>query len=665
MHQETALIKYFRRFLGRQRSKPRQRECTLQLETLEAKTVLDGSGMLLDTPSIDGTEHNVENPDWGSAGVQLLRTVAAEYADGISEPGGEDRTSAREISNAVSAQTESELNAQALTDLFWQWGQFIDHDIGLTEPEEGNEAFNIQVPTGDPFFDPFGTGTQEIGLTRSIYDHNTGDSVDNPRQQINQITAFIDGSMVYGSDDERATELRTFVGGKLKTSDGDLLPFNEAGLANAGGTSDTLFLAGDVRANEQVGLIAMHTLWVREHNRIADQLAEENPDWTDEQLYQRARAIVIAEIQAITYNEFLPALLGEGAIPEYHGYNPDVNPGIANEFSSAVYRFGHSMLSSELLRLNADGSVADEGNISLRDAFFNPSEITDNGIESILRGLAAQQAQEIDTQVVDDVRNFLFGPPGAGGFDLASLNIQRGRDHGLASYNQVRIAYGLDPVTSFDEITSDPEIQAALEAVYGDVENIDLWVGTLAEDHVEGASIGELGRTVIADQFTRLRDGDRFWYQNVFQGRELRQIEQTTLADVIMRNTDIAGLQRNVFFMADAQPEPDRPDRGPDARHFPRGETGRRFEPPMRNRVPRREPPPLQNQDNQNPPPRDEAPSEYRSRGPQQQDRQDNGPRRGRDQGEPMDAQRYLNALEEIFSEMGRDRDSLFRRFGP
>jgi len=277
-------------------------------------------------------------------------------------------------------------------------------------------------------------------------------------------------------------------------------------------------LAGDIRANENVALTAMQTLWVREHNRIADQIAAEDPSLSDEAIYQRARAIVTAEIQAITYNEFLPVLLGPQAIRPYHGYDPSVNPGIANIFSTAAYRFGHSMLPSELLRLNDDGSVIEAGNLSLRSAFFAPQELVDQGIDSVLLGAASQESQEIDTQIVDDVRNFLFGPPGAGGFDLASLNIQRGRDHGLPDYNQTRSDLGLEPVSRFADITSDPEVQAALEQVYGDVDNIDVWVGGLAEDHVPGSSVGKLLQTVLVDQFERIRDGDRFWYQNLFGG---------------------------------------------------------------------------------------------------------------------------------------------------
>lgn len=502
----------------------------------------------LESRNIEGTENNLDDPTLGSVDTPLLRITTVEYADGISEPAGTDRPSAREISNVVADQTTTEPNDRFLTDITWLWGQFIDHDIDLTENADPAESFNIEVPEGDMYFDPDSTGEEVIGLNRSVYDPDTGTSIADPREQINQITAFLDGSVIYGSDEERAAELRTFEGGLLATSEGDLLPFNEAGLSNAGGPSDSLFLAGDVRANENAALTAMQTLWVREHNYWAAELASENPSLTDEEIYQAAKAIVVGELQVITYNEFLPALLGEDALSAYAGYDSAVDPSISNVFSTASYRFGHSMLSSELLRLENDGTTADEGNLSLLNSFFAPGEIVDNGIDSLLLGATAQLASEIDTQVVDDVRNFLFGDPGDGGFDLVSLNIQRGRDHGLADYNQVREDLGLERVTEFSDITSDPELAAKLEALYGDVDNIDVWVGALAEDHVAGSSMGELNQAVIVDQFERLRDGDRLWYENVFSGPQLAEIENTSLSDVIERNTDITGLRENVFF---------------------------------------------------------------------------------------------------------------------
>lgn len=512
--------------------------------------------------NIDGTGNNLSDPELGSTHKQLLRGAAVEYENGISTPAGQDRPSARVISNELAAQTTTEVNDRGLTDLIWVFGQFIDHDLDLSEGGSETEDFSIEVPTGDIFFDPFGTGEATISLSRSPSDNDTGTSTDNPLEQLNDITAFLDGSVVYGSDEVRAAELRTFEGGRLATSEGDLLPFNEAGLDNAGGTSDTLFLAGDIRANENIALIAMHTIWVREHNFWAEEIAAENLEMSDEAIYQQAKAIVTAELQAITYNEFLPALLGADALSEYSGYDDTVNPGINNEFSTAAYRFGHSMLSTELLRLNNDGTIADAGNISLQNAFFSPAEISENGIDSILAGAASQIANEIDNQVVDDIRNFLFGPPGAGGFDLASLNIQRGRDHGLADYNQAREDFGLERVESFSDITSDPELAAKLEQLYTSVDNIDLWVGGLAEDHVDGSSMGELFSTIIVDQFERIRDGDRFWYEGIFSGQQLRDINQTTLADVIERNTELTNLRDTVFYAEDFEPaEENRTDR--------------------------------------------------------------------------------------------------------
>ena len=185
--------------------------------------------------------------------------------------------------------------------------------------------------------------------------------------------------------------------------------------------------------------------------------------------------------------------------------------------------------------------------LELAEAFFNPEVVREVGIDPILKYLASDRAQEVDTRIVDGVRNFLFGPPGAGGFDLASLNIQRGRDHGLADYNTTRAAYGLPRVTGFVQITSDTELAAQLEALYGSVDDVDLWVGGLAEDHVSGSSVGPLFRAILSDQFERLRDGDRFWYEAALPRTQRDSVARTTLADVIRRNSGTTNLQSNVF----------------------------------------------------------------------------------------------------------------------
>ncbi|MDJ0837883.1 MAG: peroxidase family protein [Acidobacteriota bacterium] len=526
--------------------------------------------------TIDGTGNNVNNPEWGSAGEELLRRVPSAYADGISEPSGPLRPGARYISNLVIAQDSSVLSTVRLSDIAWLWGQFLDHDLDLTEPGDPPEPFNIPVPHCDPFFDPFCTGVQIIPLNRSH--HSESPYSIGPRQQINDITAWIDASNVYGSDYDRAKWLRTGYHGKLMVQShwllGDLLPWNDGTQPNAPDSSSDFFVAGDIRANENVLLTAMHTLWVREHNRLCDQIlsdlstaesAEAERISLDEYIYQEARQLVIAQMQHITYREFLPALMGGHfstatygesygrlrTLDRYYGYNPNANPGINNHFSTAAYRLGHSMLSSTLKRLNPDGSSI--GDLSLADAFFDPWELIDNGgLEPLLRGAAKQRCQEIDNLVIDEVRNFLFGPPGAGGFDLPSLNIQRGRDHGLDVFNAFRKTYDLDPITDFKDLTNDEKTVERLYTAYqGDVNRLDSWVGFITEESFTvKSSIGPTMAKALADQFGRLRDGDRYWYEINLSLSELEWVKGQTLAKVIARNTtiDLSDLQKNVFF---------------------------------------------------------------------------------------------------------------------
>ncbi|MBV6632060.1 MAG: peroxidase [Alphaproteobacteria bacterium] len=488
---------------------------------------------------VDGTGTVEDEPDWGAVHQTLLRYAPADFADGISEM-VDDRPNARLISNVVSEQTEEAIpNVAGASDFLWAWGQFIDHDLDLTEAGE-TEFSPIIVFPGDPVFNSTEDDPAIITFTRVDPVDGTGETT--PREYANEITAFIDAGMVYSSDPEVAASLLGD-GPYLALDEDELLLETEGGV-----------LAGDVRAAENVALTSLHTLFVREHNRWVDELKAENPDWTDEELFAGARARVEAEIQAITFNEFLPILVGEGTIEAYEGYDASVNPGIAVEFSTAAFRFGHSLLSSTVQRLNEDGSVIDAGNLTLQQAFFNPTEIYENGgIDPILTGLADGTANEVDTMVVEDVRSFLFAAEGDIGLDLAAINIQRGRDLGVASYNDLRESLGLARAESFSDITSDAALAAQLEALYGDVDLVDAWVGGLAEDAVEGGLLGELFAFIIVDQFTRIRDGDPFWSEGGSQltDEEIEALWDTTLADVIEANTDIDTIQDEVFFAYD------------------------------------------------------------------------------------------------------------------
>ena len=515
--------------------------------------------------TLDGSGNNLANPQWGAINTPLLREASgAHYTDGIWAPNGDSRPSARVISNALQAEASvPTLDPRGLTTLASMWGQFVTHDMDLRVDKLPLENFYVPVPMGDPQFDPFQLGNQNIIFYRSECAAGTGTGAGNPCQQLNRVTTWIDGSLIYGSNADRAGWLRAGTGGMLKVTPhatGDLLPMNdETQIMDAAfgpSTDPTFFVAGDDRANQQAGLIALHTLFMREHNYQAAALATANPGWTDEQIFQRARKIVAAEIQSVTYNEFLPALLGSQGLPAYTGYDAQVNPSISNAFSTAGFRVAHSMSGSIIPRLDMDGNVIPEGNLTLRHNFFNPAAILDEGgIDPVLRGLSTQVEQMIDLQVVDDLRNLLFGPPGAGGLDLASLDIQRGRDHGLADYNTMRTDFGLPKVTSFAQISADPLVQAALASVYPSVDDIDSWIGAMAEDHLPGSSVGPLVAAIVTDQFRRLRDGDRFYFENDsdFSADQIAALRNTTLADIMMRNAAIPPGQPIGFI---AVPEP-------------------------------------------------------------------------------------------------------------
>ncbi|MGB5634007.1 MAG: peroxidase family protein [Waterburya sp.] len=529
--------------------------------------------------SFDGSQNNLTNSNLGRTGENLNRLAPSAYADGIAASAHPNFPNPRLVSNIFSNQTEFIPDERNLSSFVWTWGQFIDHDLVSTqrqqaeEPNQQFESLNISIPEGDPIYQPGSI----IPVTRSVFNPDTGNSSDNPRQQINNVSAWLDGSMIYGSDVERSNWLRTFEGGQLKVSShetGDFLPIvgDDPNAPNMDGMGNNpeIFVTGDTRANVNTGLLSFHTLFLREHNRIAQLIDTThtdlpvNPIERDEEIYQRTRKIVGAEIQSITYNEFLPAL--GVTLDPYTGYNPEVDASISNEFATVGYRMGHSQSGETIPLLREDGSLIGSGELNFAQNTFNPDVLGSvGGIDSILLGLVTEVQQATDLQVVDGIRNILFTDPNsdspvANGTDLAALDIQRGRDHGLPSYNDIREAYGLNRLSSFKEITNDSEVIGNLETLYGDVEQIDPIIGMLAEGQLAGASLGELNEAILEDQFERTRDGDRFWYENdpdfmVWDAPQsgsdevaLEWISQVSLSDIIELNSDIETFPNDPFF---------------------------------------------------------------------------------------------------------------------
>jgi hypothetical protein len=509
----------------------------------------------------------------GVNGNQFNQTFTVNYTDGTNQ------TFTQSISDWATPQNfsgETIVKTMPYRDFNNGGTQFLQVDVyGYTIPL--NSAKTVQSVTL-----PNNGNVNVLAIDLS----ETAD----PRQQVNLDTSFLDLSQVYGSTNAVDNILRSHVGGQLRTSAGSFLPresdftaaelatlnHDEGGIANDAMQvpNSELFVAGDKRVNENVELMSQQTLFMRNHNRLASQLQSLHPGWTDEQLFQEARKLNIAEYQNIVFNGYVPSIVGANAVPTYTGYNPNVNAAISTEFSTVGFRFGHSLLSTTVGRDNNDGTgitdVSPNGSpinltedffrpdllnnnhvtVNLTDRFGNPDPHTSSTVGEVLKALADGLPNEFDLQLIDEVRTLLFGIPNGPGTDLAARDVQRARDHGIGTYNEVRVAYGLAPVTTFAQISSDPAVQAALQATYGSVNNVDPFMGMLAEDIIPGSDVGPTVQAILVDQFSRLRDGDRFYFQNEsFNSEEQSLLAQgDDYADVISNNTSITNLQGNVFF---------------------------------------------------------------------------------------------------------------------
>lgn len=490
------------------------------------------------------TTYSYRDPTTWPGEEELLRIAPANYADGISTI--RVAPNPRTISNEVFAQSVSVPNSENLTDMFWLFGQFLDHDIDLSGTLS-TESLNIPVPSGDSYFDPESTGNVEISFERSAFSSTSGNTT--PREQTTLITSFMDCTNIYGTTEARANWLRSYSGGKMKRSQGELPPLNDGTMDNAGPTGGNPYVVGDVRGNENVALLSMHTTFMRNHNWWADQIAKQNPSLTDEEIYQKARVMNESEYQSIAWYEFLPILLGAENLPPYTGYNASVDHRVSNEFSTAAYRLGHSLVSDVIWRLDDKGQQLPLGNLTLKDAFWAPHRFAnEGGMEPIFRGMSTHICENLDSKLVDSLRNFLFGMPGSGGLDLAALNIQRGRDHGLATYNETRVALGLPARTAFSEISSDSGVATDLSVAYGgDINQVDLWVGGIAEDHLEDSQLGETFHAIVLDQFVRLRDSDPMWYEARLTADQIEYVNKIKLSDILKRNLNNINVQDNVF----------------------------------------------------------------------------------------------------------------------
>ncbi|XP_026195736.1 myeloid-specific peroxidase [Anabas testudineus] len=559
--------------------------------------------------------NNLKNPRLGASNTPFTRWLPAEYDDGISQPKGWDRNRrfnnfllplVRQVSNNILSTTDagvvSDGNFTLLVTFFGQWN---DHDLSFTPFSPSIRSFSngincdesceqtepcipIPIPPGDPRLPsrpdsciPAFRSAPTCGTGYSAY--NFGGEP-NKREQINSLTAFLDLGQVYGSEEKLALSLRNLssdgglmlVNSEFRDNGRELLPFHPLQVNMCATrkrvTNDTnarevpCFIAGDVRVDENIALTSIHTLFVREHNRLARELKRINPQWDSETLYQEARKIMGAYTQTFVFRDYLPHIVGDDAmrtqLGRYPGYNPNVDPTIANVFATAAYRFAHLAIQPFIPRLDQNFREHPQfPSVPLFKAFFTPWRVIfEGGLDPLLRGLIGRPAK-LNTQdhmMVDALRERLFQFVQHLALDLGSLNMQRSREHAIPGYNAWRRFCGLSQPRNQAELAqvlNNADLARRLLQLYGTPDNIDIWLGGVAEPFVKGGRVGPLFACLIANQFQKIRQGDRFWFENpgVFSTRQRTALSSVTLSRIICDNTGITSVPLDAFSLTSNQ----------------------------------------------------------------------------------------------------------------
>jgi hypothetical protein len=535
--------------------------------------------------SLDASGNNIANPAWGAAPSLYTRLdygaanpAGNAYADGIGTPARPTGTNVRVISNVLSKQTEVVPEPLGLNDMAAWWMFQVHLDIAIGGSGEVSDP--IAVPLGDDTFDPSGTGTEEIAFRRSISTVEL--DVPAPTREIFTFaTAYLDADPIYQRDLDGNLAVRSRSGGlmELQAAENgeDVLPSVAYIQSIKPGSLPDLPPFVSTTFAPFPGGVVVGTMLVREHNRIARALDALNPerkktvglpegpstdpDVYDQAVFQLARKILEAELQAITYDEVLPAV--GVTLPPYNGYDPDLFPATSLEFAAGPLRL-ETMLYRFAKRLDKDGASIPAGPVD-SNAVIQPGrtypDYLQEGMDAILRGMLVTPAQKHGLLLDEGLRSvdpeLSYGVAGDLN-DLMATHINRGRDRGLPAYDKIRSAMGLSPVTRFADITSDVQLQIDLASVYSTVSDIDPIVGMLAEDRVAGSLFGPTAMALYEVQFTTIRNADRFWYQHAMEhspglrnamrwvGLEIDDdsgpwVLNRTLADLILDTTSLGG----------------------------------------------------------------------------------------------------------------------------
>ncbi|XP_068882317.1 dual oxidase 2 [Aphelocoma coerulescens] len=527
----------------------------------------------------DGWYNNLLHHSHGSVGARLLRLLPANYADGVYQALQEPHVpNARQLSNAVARGPSGLPSRRNTTVLAVFFGFHVLLDILETEkPGCPAEFLNIYIPSGDPVFDPAGTGRVVLPFQRVRWAAETGQSPNNPREQTNEVTGWLDGSSIYGSLHSWSDALRSFSGGQLASGPNRSLPRQTDGKvpmwkaldpSTGQGGPQGIYDLGSAWGNENPFLQAESIAWFRYHNQLAKALAQKHPAWSDEDLFQHARKRVIATFQSIVLYEWLPTLLGT-QVPEYQGYQQHLDPSLSPEFVAAAGQFLATMVPPGVYKRdtkcrfqNVSVSSGSFPAVRLCNSYWSrerPGLQQAEDVDNLLLGMSSQIAEREDNVVVEDLRDYWYGPLKYSRTDYVASWVQRGRDLGLPTYNQVRERFGLKPLQNWSNLAShlEPQVLQNVAALYANnMAGLELLPGGMLE------ADGSLFSTIILDQFVRLRDSDRFWFENtkngLFTEEEIREIRNTTFHSVLTavtyaKSTD---LQPHVFVWTEGDPCP-------------------------------------------------------------------------------------------------------------
>ncbi|GIY69340.1 peroxidasin homolog [Caerostris darwini] len=491
--------------------------------------------------NINGSCNNLYHHDWGMTDAAFLRWLTPDYTDDVSMPRqsvyGGSLPRVRELSNKLfSLKTLPNSN---VTMMFTHFGLFIDHDMVKAGQTDGNMTscceddpkvrhplcLKVEISKSDPLYGPLNITCKGLLRSPPVVGKCPG-----RREQHNHMTSFIDASDLYGPTEVESARLRRHKRGHLRSSKVNATPLLPQ-LENSGSAcytqyaNNSCFASGDSRVNLIMPLMALHTLWLREHNRLADVLHSINPMWDDEQLFQESRRILIAELQLITYREFLPLIFGDELMKQYglhidetrryDGYDEMINPGIHNSFAAAAFRFGHALVRNSVELRDENYKLID--NILLRETYLNPNVLYDRGFDYVIRGMVGQKAQQVHRYTTEEIRGRLMQRFNQNhGYDLTAISVLRGRDHGIPSYLKWREFCKLPVAKSWKELKQymKKDYVKTFSDIYDSVEDIDLIPGGLGEKHVEGALLGPTYICLLGKQFSALRKGDRFWFEN-------------------------------------------------------------------------------------------------------------------------------------------------------